>query len=260
MAAEIHRYGAQDSWGGLQSVPTVDKAQAHTTAALVATLLQDSYLLVIGLRLGRNAHNRLDLWPQCVKQIEDAREQLKQTELSQSSIDYITFAQCALVDAVVLGTMKGPVYKSFARQSLQALFFQHHRAGEIVYRNLDDILREPQPEVEVLKAFQRIFVLGFHGRYALDDPERLNYLSWMNERIAQLETGLCSSTQIEVRRRAGWLSWLASPKLRVAFSAGLLLAMAWGMDHSLRTSIARLESAPASVPSSDVVPTCAVGC
>lgn len=211
------------------------------TAVDIDSLLQDSYLLVVELQQGASAQNSLDLWPLCVEQIEHVRQQLKHAGLSQRSIDHISHAQCALLDETVLGCAKHEAHAKWASEPLQAKFFSRHQAGEFLYEDMREVLREPAPDRHVLTAFQRVLMLGFLGRYRdVNDPEREQLLAALNAQVAPLELSHGVTTQAGVGHRISSLHGLRSPLAHI-LAAGLLLVGAWwGLDHLLGGVIATL--------------------
>ncbi|MDQ0123404.1 type VI secretion system protein ImpK [Pseudomonas lini] len=211
------------------------------TATDVDALLQDSYLLVVELRHGACAQNADELWARCAGQIEFVRQALERAGLSQRSIDHISHAQCALLDETVLSRAKDHAHAQWAREPLQAKFFNRHQAGEFLYEDMRDVLREPAPDPQVLMVFHRVLMLGFQGRYReLNDPEREQLLTALNEHVAPMESGLGLSTQVSGANRIDNLRWLRSPLPHVLAAGLLLFAVWWGLDRLLSGLIATL--------------------
>ncbi len=206
----------------------------------VDLLLQDSYLLVVELREGASALTGRDLWKRCSNQVEQVRQQLADAGVSQRSIDHISYAQCALLDETVMGALKDDAHAEWAGEPLQARFFNRHQAGEFLYEDMREVLREPAPDQQVLTAFQRVLMLGFKGRYRVDDPEREQLLAALNAQVAPLAT---RSALISRAGRTGGLflqRWLAAPLLQVLLAGLLLVGAWWGLNHLLGEAIAKL--------------------
>jgi type VI secretion system protein ImpK len=211
------------------------------TAVDIDALLQDSYLLVVELRQGASAQNSHDLSQRCAEQIEHVRERLKHAGLSQRSIDHISHAQCALLDETVLNCAKDDAHALWASEPLQARFFSRHQAGEFLYEDMREVLREPAPDRHVLTAFQRVLMLGFQGRYHdMNDPEREQLLAALNAQVAPLELSHGLTTQAGVGRRIVSLHGLRSPLAHVLSAGLLLVGVWWGLDHLLGAVIATL--------------------
>lgn len=208
----------------------------------IDVLLQDSYLLVVELRQARSAQDSPGLRSRCADQIEYVRQSLEQAGSSRRSIDYISYAQCALLDETVLGYAEGEDHASWVSEPLQAKFFSRHQAGEFLYEDMREVLREPAPDRQVLTAFQRVLMLGFRGRYReLNDPDRLQLLAALNAQVPPLQLNHGLATQAGIGYRSGRWRWLRSPLTHVVL-AGLLLTGIWlGLDHLLGGVIANLQ-------------------
>lgn len=207
----------------------------------IDTLLQDSYLLVVELLHGTPVHSSEQLGVLCIQQIEYVRQQLEQAGLSQRSIDHISHAQCALLDETVLGHAKGVDHTKWANEPLQARFFNRHQAGEFLYEDMREMLREPAPDLHVLTAFQRVLMLGFKGRYRdLQDPEREQLVTALNARVAPLQLSQTLVAQSETSRHGATLAWLRYPLAHVVAAGLLLAAVWWGLDLMLGGLVATL--------------------
>lgn len=222
---------------------SLNESRKHPATALnvVDALLQDSYLLVVELRQGGSAHNSLALWELCVKQVEHVRQGLADAGMSQRSVDHISYAQCALLDETVLTCATGDAHARWVSESLQAKFFNRHQAGECLYEDMSEVLREPAPDRQVLTAFQRVLMLGFRGRYReANAPEREQLLVALNTQVAPLELNDTLKTRALVGGGSSPQSGLRSP-LAHGLAAGLLLVgVWWGLDHLLGGLVARL--------------------
>lgn len=216
-------------------------SKKHTvTAQELDALLQDSYLLVVELRQGASVPDGPALWKRCEQQVEQVQLRLKNADIDARSIELISHAQCALLDETALSCAKGDAHAQWASEPLQAKFFNRHQAGEFLYEDMRESLRQPAPDVLVLTAFQRVLMLGFRGRYRdLNDPEREQLVDALNARVAPLALNQAVMTQ-GLGRRANPLRCLGSPLVHI-LAAGLLLVGAWwGLDQWLGGLIATL--------------------
>lgn len=198
----------------------------------IDVLLQDTYLLVVQLRQGTSVPDGPQLSQLCVKRIEHVRNVLKEAGMSRRSVDYISHAQCALLDETILGCAHNIAHSDWASTPLQAKFFSRHQAGEALYEDMREVLREPAPDRQVLKVFQRVLMLGFKGRYQkVDDPEREQLLVALNAQVAPLD--IHQSLPTQARHRISWLPGLSSPTAHAVAVGLLLIGVWWGLDHLL---------------------------
>jgi type VI secretion system protein ImpK len=215
--------------------------RTRPSAVDIDSLLQDSYLLVVALREGATARSGRELWEHCCAQVEAVRQRLQAAGMSQRSIDYISFALCALLDETVLGFAKEHAHAEWAREPLQAKFFNRHQAGEFLYEDMHAVLREPAPDSMVLTAYQRVLMLGFKGRYSdLRHPEREQLLQTLDAHVAPLaiRPGLLSVGA--AGQGIAVLRWLRSPIVQLCVVAALLVGVWWGLDHVLASAVAAL--------------------
>ena len=213
----------------------------NATAVDIDALLHETYLLVVELRKGASARDVQAVRQLCVDQIEHVRQQLESSGVDQRSIDHISHAQCALLDESVLTCTKGADRAEWAREPLQAQFFNRHQAGVFLYEDMREVLREPAPDTRVLTAFQRVLMLGFRGRYKdAADPEREQILAALNAHVAPLEVNRRLATQTKVSKLSDSLSWRRSPWAHALTVALLLAAVWWAMDHLLHGTVVSL--------------------
>jgi len=86
---------------------------------------------------------------------------------NQEDVRRVIFAMVAFLDESVLSS-HNPVFADWARLPLQAELYGHQLAGEILFEELQKIIRRgDSPEVaDALEVFYLCLVLGFQGRYA----------------------------------------------------------------------------------------------
>jgi type VI secretion system protein ImpK len=204
-------------------------------------MLQDSYLLVIELKHGASVHDDAGLWTFCTQQVEHVRQALKDAGSSERCIDLISHAHCALLDETVLNCAPQGARDMWARESLQACFFSRHEAGESLYEEMRDVLREPAADPDVLRVYHRVLMFGFRGRYAdLEHPERQKLLATLTSRVGPLSGRQWLPTIIDARSRRRWPNVFGSPWLHVIVAGCLLFAMWWGLDAFLASRVASL--------------------
>ena len=201
----------------------------------------DTYLLVIDLRRGLAMSDSVTLHRTCVTQIEGARSTLQAAGMSARSIDLISHAHCALLDEVVLANARDAIRAAWITESLQARFFGHHRAGEMLHEEMLEVLREPAPDIHVLTFYGRVMMFGFLGRHrGLDAEERVALVKQLNARVEPLDTAP-QSLLIDCTEASGeHLQWLRSPALHLVEVGVALAVLWWTLDQSLARSVAEL--------------------
>ncbi|MGE8328744.1 type VI secretion system protein TssL, short form [Pseudomonas urmiensis] len=217
-------------------------AQKNVAAKMdIDALLQDTYLLVVELRHGTDAHSSPELWSRCVADVEHVRVTLQEEGLDRRSIDLISHAQCALLDETVLACAEGRAHEDWAMETLQAKFFSSHQAGESLYEDMRTVLYEASVHPYVLTAFQRVLMLGFLGRYReVNHPERQQLLTAISAQVAPLDTSQSLVIQVGSSPRIPMWGWLQFPLLHVVVAAVLLIGVWWGLDNALGEAVASL--------------------
>jgi type VI secretion system protein ImpK len=211
------------------------KASRKPTALAVDidALLQDSYLLVVELRQGASTLAGTALWDLCVKQVEHVRQLLERAGLNPRSIDHISHAQCALLDETVL-RIETQARDAWTKEPLQAKFFNRHQAGEFLYEDMREVLREPAPDPMVLTVFHRVLMLGFQGRYRdAGDPEREQLLSAFHVQVAPLGLSRSLATTVKIGQRLRMRLWTHSPLAHGLLVGMLFVGLWWGLDQLL---------------------------
>src|SRR3989344_3908094 len=211
------------------------KASRKPTALAVDidALLQDSYLLVVELRQGASTLAGTALWDLCVKQVEHVRQLLQLAGLNPRSIDHISHAQCALLDETVL-RVETQARDAWTKEPLQAKFFNRHQAGEFLYEDMREVLRDPAPDPLVLTVFHRVLMLGFQGRYRdAGDPVREQLLSAFHAQVAPLGISRSLATTVKIGQRLRMRLWPHSPMAHGLLVGMLFVGLWWGLDQLL---------------------------
>lgn len=204
-------------------------------------LLQDTYLLVVELRHGTEAHTSPELWSCCVADVEHVRATLQEGGLDRRSIELISHAQCALLDETVLACAKGRAHEDWAMETLQAKFFSSHQAGESLYEDMRTALREASVHPHVLTVFQRVLMLGFLGRYRdANHPERQQLLTAISVKVPPLATSQSLVIPLDTGPRMPIWGWLRAPLVHIVMAAALLVGVWWGLDNALGEAVASL--------------------
>lgn len=216
------------------------KQQVAETAA-IDQLLQDSYLLIVELQQRETELDIQGLRRRCVTQIEHVRGELERAGMSQANIDHISHAHCALLDETLLGVTKGDDHAVWASEPLQARFFSRHQAGDFLYDELHELLRQPMADAQVLTVYQRVLTLGFRGRYRdVEAPQRAQLLVDLNKRVLPLHVALGMSTHTGSSMGSGLARIAGSPLAQCTVAILVLAAGWWGLARLLDGQVATL--------------------
>ncbi len=111
----------------------------------------------------------------------------KKLNISAEDIHMAKYAFCAAVDETVLRA-GFPISESWSRRPLQLVLFGDQLAGEHFFMRLDELRSKGSPHVQALEVFHMCLLLGFQGKYLLESPEKLHYLTArLGEEIANIK-------------------------------------------------------------------------
>jgi type VI secretion system protein ImpK len=110
-----------------------------------------------------------------------------QADASAEDVYLAKYAFCALVDETVL-TSSFKARDDWERQPLQLQFFGDQLAGENFFVHLERLRQQGASRLAALEVFHMCLLLGFQGKYLLEGPEKLGYLTArLSDEIAHLK-------------------------------------------------------------------------
>jgi type VI secretion system protein ImpK len=115
---------------------------------------------------------------QVIDALKMADQQARNQGYNAEDIKLAIFAVVAFVDESVLN-LRLPVFADWPRRPLQEELFGHHVAGEIFFKNLQDLLgkNDSQDLADLLEVYLMCLLLGFAGRYSLGDRGELKAIT-----------------------------------------------------------------------------------
>lgn len=173
----------------------------------IDALMADTWLTVTLLKQGATTPDGNVLYETCSKQVERVREALDRAGYDEASMAHISYAQCALLDEVVMSRAPGEGAEIDAGQMawrkapLQARYFGSLHAGEALWDRIAEVLRQPAPDMAVLTCYHRVIALGFHGLYSkssVSQSQREEVIRTLAERVPPLDAQI----SLVVRRTA----------------------------------------------------------
>lgn len=91
-------------------------------------------------------------------------------------IEAAKYAWCAALDEIVLAS-SFPLRAAWERRPLQLAQFGDQLAGEHFFDRLEALRSKGGARLQALQVFHMCLLLGFQGKYALDDGDRLAYMT-----------------------------------------------------------------------------------
>jgi type VI secretion system protein ImpK len=129
---------------------------------------------------------------QVIEALKVADHQARSQGYAAEDIKLAMFAVVAFVDESVLN-LRLPVFADWPRRPLQEELFGHHIAGEIFFKNLQELLskNESQDLADLLEVYLLCLLLGFSGRYSVEGRGSLRAVKDATaEKIQRIRGGL----------------------------------------------------------------------
>lgn len=199
-------------------------------------LMAETWLTVTMLKKGATTPDGSALYDTCCKHVEGVREALERVGYDEASIGHISYAQCALLDEVVMSRTLSAGAEADAGQAawrkapLQARYFGSLHAGEALWDRITEVLRQPAPNIAVLTCYHRVIALGFRGLYSISSvsqSQREEVIKALSEQVPPLNADI----SLVVRRtRKHRYSILRSVWFWAA-TAAVIAAVAWWGGH-----------------------------
>ena len=147
----------------------------------LALILQEVLTAVVRFRANRQPVTDAESFRYQIKEgLKNAAQEARNTGYySSDDIKLAVFAIVALLDESILNS-RNPIFSDWPRKPLQEEMFGHHIAGEVFFRNLDQLLgRDDSPVLaDVLEIYWLCLLLGFYGRYVARQPRGPARPSW----------------------------------------------------------------------------------
>lgn len=147
-------------------------------------LLHDGFYLLFMLRR-RNSPKDAALFRTSIQMmLAQYEKNARKLRISAEDTHAAKYAFCALVDEIVLSSHFN-IRDEWERQPLQLAFFGDQLAGENFFAKLEELRNRGAAHLQALEVFHLCLLLGFQGKYILEGPEKLTYLtSRLGEEIA----------------------------------------------------------------------------
>lgn len=110
------------------------------------------------------------------KFLNDFEKSAKRLHISAEDIFDAKYAFCATTDEIVLRS-NSRIRDHWERNPLQLTLFGHQLAGETFFTKLESLRAGGKTRLQVLEVFYMCLLLGFEGKYLLEGPEKLAYLT-----------------------------------------------------------------------------------
>jgi type VI secretion system protein ImpK len=108
--------------------------------------------------------------------LEDFDRDAKKLGASAEDIHAAKYAYCSAVDEIILRS-NFDIRTAWERQPLQLTIFGDQLAGEHFFHMLESLRIKGAAHIQALEVFHMCLLLGFEGKYIIEGPEKLQYLT-----------------------------------------------------------------------------------
>ncbi|MET3129975.1 type VI secretion system protein ImpK [Oxalobacteraceae bacterium GrIS 1.11] len=218
-------------------------ARACGTGSLL-DLMHEGFYLLFMLRHGSAPPAENGFMDKITQFLADFERDARQIRADGADIDAAKYAFCAAVDEIILSSPFA-VRSDWERHPLQLVLFGDQLAGEHFFDRLEELRGKGEMRVQALQVFHMCLLLGFQGKYAIDDGDKLGYLCGrLGDEIAHIKgkgRGFAPRAQrpdqIAHKRRSDVPLWaMASLFALIAICA--YLGLKSSLTHSTLNSLA----------------------
>jgi type VI secretion system protein ImpK len=139
-------------------------------------LMYEGFYALFLLKNGGSPHDKSAFADHMTQFLGDVDRQAKQLGIAAEDVTAAKYAFCAAVDEIILGSQHD-IREAWETRPLQLRVFGDQLAGEHFFNRLEDLRAKGSAHLQSLEVFHMCLLLGFQGRFALDAPERLSYLT-----------------------------------------------------------------------------------
>lgn len=164
-----------------------EESGADRPARSLVDLLYDGFYLLILLRNRSVPKDDPVEFSGNIQKFLDQFERIaKKNNFAAEEIFDAKYAFCAAIDEAILSS-KMNIRVAWERRPLQLVLFGDQLAGEHFFEKLEVARNGGANRINSLEVFHMCLLIGFKGRYLLEGPEKLKYLTLqLGEQIAHI--------------------------------------------------------------------------
>jgi type VI secretion system protein ImpK len=140
-------------------------------------LLYDGFVMLFLLKQQQQPREAEQFFNSFRNFLGDFERNAKRLDASAEDIYACKYALSATVDEFILASPEFSVRAAWERRPLQLALFGEQLAGENFFAMLETLRAQGAPRVQALEVFYMCLLIGFQGKYRLEGPEKLAYLT-----------------------------------------------------------------------------------
>lgn len=167
--------------------PRINEAPAAVQPSSLVNMLYDGFYMVTLLKNRHFPESAEAFFNSIVKFLDQFERTAKKLNYSAEDIYDAKYAFCAMADEAVLSSQLN-IRSTWERKPLQLALFGEQLAGDHFFDNLERARNDGARRIQALEVFHMCLLTGFKGRYLLEGPEKLRYLTTqLGEQLAHLK-------------------------------------------------------------------------
>lgn len=150
-------------------------AGAATPRSLL-DLMSDGFYLLMLLKRGQVPGSEASFVESIQRFLDGVERGAVKLGIAAEDIYAAKYAFCAAVDEAIL-SQPSSLREAWERDPLQLRLFGEHLAGEHFFDRLEQLRAQGAQRLPSLEVYHYCLLLGFEGKYRLEGPEKLGYLT-----------------------------------------------------------------------------------
>lgn len=156
--------------------PERPAVKLEPVARTLLDLMSEAFYLLLLLKRGQSPTDATMLVQQVRELLDTVERNAMKLGIAGEDIYAAKYAYCAAIDEAILSTPSA-VRDDWELQPLQLILFGDHLAGEHFFTRLEELRAQGVARLQALEIYYFILLLGFEGKYRLEGPEKLGYLT-----------------------------------------------------------------------------------
>jgi type VI secretion system protein ImpK len=152
------------------------RAPAGAGPQNLVDLMYEGFYALFLLKNGGSPHDKSAFADHMTQFLGDVDRHAKLLGIPADDVTAAKYAFCAAVDEIILSSQHD-IREAWETRPLQLRVFGDQLAGEHFFNRLEDLRAKGSAHLQALEVFHMCLLLGFKGRFALDAPDKLNYLT-----------------------------------------------------------------------------------
>jgi type VI secretion system protein ImpK len=158
------------------ATPPLYQSEPSYQVKSLLDLLYDGFFMLFMLKSGREPGSAREFQSRIQQFLHDFERGAKKLDVSADDVFAAKFAFCAAIDESILSSAFA-LRADWEQRPLQLVLFGEQLAGEHFFTYLEEARARGITRLQSLEVFHMCLLLGFQGKYLMEGPEKLAYLT-----------------------------------------------------------------------------------